>query len=414
MDKELQVIPSNEPGVVHFKGESLQCRVGLNPQHLQSLHIKVTPFPDHKEQWSPEEVQVSTDTKPRKLFYDLAVWMAEIVEKFFDTRAAAPPYKPNNLSSFGRMLNVPYNVLKDFVQLMKLELMPSLIQQQQLKWAVQWCLRIPPSATPIAPTGQPAILICRSKILFFVKAVKKVGWEEFVKAKLETNPWEISYKIASGKIRTPSALSTSRVSNGTTMSCCQDTAELLMKALLPEDQLKGETLQQIELRRVLDLQITRVGLQYPPNMDPPSLVLPLVYDMSTNLTQLAEKRDPQPSATTAASHQLKRFAEMGVNHMECSLFPAVRDLLANLILPNEPPQQQVGVGKSAVASSPNPAVMQPSPAMQMHSPMPSGGVGLPQGQPGGPGGAPQQPGAPPQPQYSHLNMGQHPMMGGPQ
>nr|CAD7404784.1 unnamed protein product [Timema cristinae] len=298
----LQVIPSNEPGVVHFKGESLQCRVGLNPQHLQSLHIKVTPFPDHKEQWSPEEVQ--------------------IVEKFFDTRAAAPPYKPNNLSSFGRMLNVPYNVLKDFVQLMKLELMPSLIQQQQLKWAVQWCLRIPPSATPIAPTGQPAILICRSKILFF-------------------------------------------------------------------------------------LQITRVGLQYPPNMDPPSLVLPLVYDMSTNLTQLAEKRDPQPSATTAASHQLKRFAEMGVNHMECSLFPAVRDLLANLILPNEPPQQQV-------ASSPNPAVMQPSPAMQMHSPMPSGGVGLPQGQPGGPGGAPQQPGAPPQPQYSHLNMGQHPMMGGPQ
>nr|CAD7587621.1 unnamed protein product [Timema genevievae] len=298
----LQVIPSNEPGVVHFKGESLQCRVGLNPQHLQSLHIKVTPFPDHKEQWSPEEVQ--------------------IIEKFFDTRAAAPPYKPNNLSSFGRMLNVPYNVLKDFVQLMKLELMPSLIQQQQLKWAVQWCLRIPPSATPIAPTGQPAILICRSKILFF-------------------------------------------------------------------------------------LQITRVGLQYPPNMDPPSLVLPLVYDMSTNLTQLAEKRDPQPSATTAASHQLKRFAEMGVNHMECSLFPAVRDLLANLILPNEPPQQQV-------ASSPNPAVMQPSPAMQMHSPMPSGGVGLPQGQPGGPGGTPQQPGAPPQPQYSHLNMGQHPMMGGPQ
>nr|CAD7406222.1 unnamed protein product [Timema poppensis] len=206
-------------------------------------------------------------------------WMTalNIVEKFFDTRAAAPPYKPNNLSSFGRMLNVPYNVLKDFVQLMKLEL----------------------------------------------------------------------------------------------------------------------------------LQITRVGLQYPPNMDPPSLVLPLVYDMSTNLTQLAEKRDPQPSATTAASHQLKRFAEMGVNHMECSLFPAVRDLLANLILPNEPPQQQV-------ASSPNPAVMQPSPAMQMHSPMPSGGVGLPQGQPGGPGGAPQQPGAPPQPQYSHLNMGQHPMMGGPQ
>jgi hypothetical protein len=46
----------------------------------------------------------------------------QIIEKFFDTRAAAPPYKPNALSGFGRMLNVPYNVLKDFVQIMKLEL----------------------------------------------------------------------------------------------------------------------------------------------------------------------------------------------------------------------------------------------------------------------------------------------------
>jgi len=46
----------------------------------------------------------------------------QIIEKFFDTRAAAPPYKPNALSGFGRMLNVPFNVLKDFVQIMKLEL----------------------------------------------------------------------------------------------------------------------------------------------------------------------------------------------------------------------------------------------------------------------------------------------------
>ena len=88
------------------------------------------------------------------------------------------------------------------------------------------------------------------------------------------------------------------------------------------------------------LQITRVGGPYPSTMEAPSLVLPLVYDVSTNLTQLAEKRDPGPaSATTAASHQLKRFAEFGVSPNECSLFPAVRDLLANLMLPSEPPLQ---------------------------------------------------------------------------
>lgn len=147
-DDCLTAINSTEPGVVHFKVETLQCRVGLNPQHLQSLHIKVQPSPEHKDQWTLEELQV--------------------IEKFFDTRAAAPPYKPNTLSGFGRMLNVPFNVLKDFVQIMKFELVPGLVQQQQLKWSVQWCLRIPPSATPIVPTGMAAVLVCRNKILFFV------------------------------------------------------------------------------------------------------------------------------------------------------------------------------------------------------------------------------------------------------
>lgn len=69
------------------------------------------------------------------------------------------------------MLNVPYNVLKDFVQIMRLELISGLAQQQGLKWSVQWALRIPPSATPIVPTGMAAVIVCRSKILFFVSAI---------------------------------------------------------------------------------------------------------------------------------------------------------------------------------------------------------------------------------------------------
>lgn len=283
----LTIIPCNEPGVVHFKVDSLQCRVGLNLQYMQSLHLKVTPLPDHKDQWSAEELQ--------------------IIEKFFDTRVAAPPYKPNALSGFGRMLNVPINVIKDFVQIMRYELAPNLIQQQQLKWAVQWSLRIPPSATQIVPIGQPGVLVCRNKVLFF-------------------------------------------------------------------------------------LQITRIGVQYPAGVEPPSLVLPLVYDVSTNMTQVAEKRDPGLApATTAANLQLKRFSEFAASQSECSLFPAVRDLLANLVLPSEPPTQVV-----------SPASMQASPAMQMHSPMTGGVVGM----------QPQAP--PPQPQLQYsvgMPMGQHPMMG---
>lgn len=66
------------------------------------------------------------------------------------------------------MLNVRFKVLKDFVQIMKLELVPGLVQQQQLKWSVQLCLRIPPSAGPIVPPGTEGVHVCRSKILFFV------------------------------------------------------------------------------------------------------------------------------------------------------------------------------------------------------------------------------------------------------
>lgn len=85
---------------------------------------------------------------------------------------------------------------------------------------------------------------------------------------------------------------------------------------------------------VLQLQITRVGF-----MDPPTLVLPLVYDTANNHTQLADKREPGPAAGLAAANaQLKRFVEMSVFHGECSLFPVVRDLLANLVYPIEPPQ----------------------------------------------------------------------------
>lgn len=70
--------------------------------------------------------------------------------------------------------------------------------------------------------------------------------------------------------------------------------------------------------------------------DSPSLVLPMVYDVSSNITQIAERRDPvQSIATSAASHQLRRFAEYPSHHGECSLFPAVRDLIMNLTLPNE-------------------------------------------------------------------------------
>lgn len=102
----------------------------------------------------------------------------------------------------------------------------------------------------------------------------------------------------------------------------------------------------LKLPFFVQLQITRIpyasGIDW---KDTPSLVLPIIYDINSNITQLAERREPVPSGTTnAISHLLKRFFADYPTHSpmgECSLFPAVRDLVMNLTLPNEtPPQQQ--------------------------------------------------------------------------
>ncbi|XP_060525569.1 mediator of RNA polymerase II transcription subunit 14 [Cylas formicarius] len=260
----LTAIPNNEPAVTHFKvNEILQCRVGLNTQHLQSLHLKINQLPD-KEIFSPEEIQV--------------------LENFFETRAAAPPYKPTSMFTFCSMLNVPVNVLKDFIQIMKLELMPP---QQGMKWSVQWMLRIPPAAPPIVPTGTQGVLAFRNKILFFI-------------------------------------------------------------------------------------QITRIGLQYPGTMEPPSIVLPLIYDVAGNVTQLAEKRETGTvPAMTAASQLLKHFSQFQANMAECSVYPALRELLINLTLPSEPQQQSPVPG--AVQQIQSPAMPMPgqagNPAYQPHMQM---------------------------------------------
>ncbi|OWJ99111.1 hypothetical protein Celaphus_00010011 [Cervus elaphus hippelaphus] len=47
-------------------------------------------------------------------------------------------------------------------------------QATQLKWNVQFCLTIPPSAPPIAPPGTPAVVL-KSKMLFFLQLTQKTS-----------------------------------------------------------------------------------------------------------------------------------------------------------------------------------------------------------------------------------------------
>ncbi|XP_056414910.1 mediator of RNA polymerase II transcription subunit 14 isoform X2 [Hyla sarda] len=220
----LQLINSNEPGVIMFKTDVLKCRVALNPTTHQTLQLKVTP--ENAGQWKPEELQV--------------------LEKFFETRVAGPPFKANTLIAFTKLLGAPTHILRDCVHIMKLELFPD--QATQLKWNVQFCLTIPPSAPPIAPPGTPAVVL-KSKMLFFLQLTQKTS--------------------------------------------------------------------------------------VPP--EPVSIIVPIIYDMASGTTQQADIPRQQNSSVAAplmVSNILKRFAEMNPPRPgECTIFAAVRDLMANLTLP---------------------------------------------------------------------------------
>ncbi|XP_060090118.1 mediator of RNA polymerase II transcription subunit 14 isoform X2 [Heteronotia binoei] len=220
----LLLINSNEPGVIMFKTDALKCRVALNPKTNQTLQLKVAP--ENAGQWKQEELQV--------------------LEKFFETRVAGPPFKANTLIAFTKLLGAPPHILRDCVHIMKLELFPD--QASQLKWNVQFCLTIPPSAPPIAPPGTPAVVL-KSKMLFFLQLTQK-----------------------------------------TTVS-----------------------------------------------QEAVSIIVPIIYDMASGTTQQADIPRQQNSSVAApmmVSNILKRFAELNSPRPgECTIFAAVRDLMANLTLP---------------------------------------------------------------------------------
>jgi len=115
---------------------------------MQSLQLKLSPSaPEYRDQWALEELQV--------------------LERFFEVRVMAIPFKPVAVHAFGRLLNAPFRILRDLVQLMKLELMPGTFSQH-FKWSVQFCLTVPPSAPSIVPIGASSVLTARNKILFFL------------------------------------------------------------------------------------------------------------------------------------------------------------------------------------------------------------------------------------------------------
>nr|CAD7404909.1 unnamed protein product [Timema cristinae] len=73
---------------------------------------------------------------------------------------------------------------------------------------------------------------------------KRKSWERYVKEELRQDPWDIPFRIASGKIRPPAMMSTLKRDYISITICWEETAEFLMEKLLPDDEEKGETEEQ--------------------------------------------------------------------------------------------------------------------------------------------------------------------------
>ena len=73
------------------------------------------------------------------------------------------------------------------------------------------------------------------------------------------------------------------------------------------------------------------------NAEPQSVIIPLLYDITANTIQPVEARPPAPHTQTPAQmaivSMLRRFAELHQNPSECAIFPSVRELMTNLVIP---------------------------------------------------------------------------------
>lgn len=123
------------------------------------------------------------------------------------------------------------------------------------------------------------------------------------------------------------------------------------------------------------MELTRITDQ--PVQQHPIVVLPIIYDIGNQITQLVDRRDLNTPAIimSEANVQLRRFLEQrGVPTAESSLYAAIRDLLSNLSLQLPGQQGQVMPGppmpfmQGNVGPNQQMPMQQMGPAQQMNLP----------------------------------------------
>ena len=89
---------------------------------FQSLHLKIEPENAYTHLW-PQE-------------------MLLVLEKFFDTKVAAPPYRPNHLTTFTRILLCPIEPLKDIVSILRYLNILQMTPWCKMYWLNYWHILI--------------------------------------------------------------------------------------------------------------------------------------------------------------------------------------------------------------------------------------------------------------------------------
>ncbi|XP_071949525.1 mediator of RNA polymerase II transcription subunit 14-like [Antedon mediterranea] len=215
----LQVLPSTEPGVIQFKSDTLLFRVLFNPAVNLTLQLHAKPVQDNSDHWTTEEMHV--------------------LSRFFEVKVSCPPYKVTTLNAFMRLISAPTRILHDFIQLMRLELVPD----RTLKWSLQLCLTIPPNNIAVAGFGSLAVVVSK-KILIFIQLTRNV-----------------------------------------------------------------------------------------PNQEPQSIIIPIVHYPNNSTLQLEQPALQNNPTSLLVSNVLKHWSEYNMNSSECTIFPAIRDLMGSLNLP---------------------------------------------------------------------------------
>ena len=118
-------------------------------------------------------------------------------------------------------------------------------------------------------------------------------------------------------------------------------------------------------KMLLFLQLTRVNTPSTPspsNKQPPlSFVIPLVYDINSNQTSVAQKEMNQ--VIGVAQRHLAQLSTT-LNPQRCTLLPAVHDLLQKLTLPDEGANIQGGPHPPGAVPLGGPNMRGPNPSKQ--------------------------------------------------